>query len=371
MSVSPGNANPTTEQPAARQEKNPRHTPSTNGKRKPVNPPTRTSSVPAELRTESEMQSKHPTTPPSPRAAPAPHHDDDKPPPPPPKKDVPRSPTTTTRRTTTERSLPPAPIQEQRKLGIFESIMVAIVSCCAPTATIPDEELPVKRPLGKLRVAMAAKETVEMESISKKEDDRPTTSTGGIPDNELAILSLKAQAEQPSIGEPEGEKNQMVEEPVILTTEPPPPHPPERPSTELDSSSAEKSDSEEEGEQSYIDKEIRRRSTHEPTDYEAASAERHLRDSVQIQAPFPPEDESDAFVVSPTPPSSTSPAPQVSIQSTGDSEESSADVDDVPRPFPTFDDGQPRVYLPSPHETIDLTLSFLCLGSVSGTSAAE
>jgi hypothetical protein len=172
-----------------------------------------------------------------------------------------------------------------------------------------------------------------MESISKKEDDRPTTSTGGIPDNELAIVSLKTQPEVPV----EEEKVPVVDP----TTLPPLPEKgaggPEPEMTPVPE--------EGEAEESYIDTAIRRRSTHEPSDYEAASAERHLRDSVQIQAPFPPEDESDAFVVSPTPPTAPSPAPQIAIQTTSEPEQTS-EVDDVPRPFTTFDDGQPKVPQP-------------------------
>jgi hypothetical protein len=222
-------------------------------------------------------------------------------------------------------------------MGFFETIIVAIVSCCSPAATKPDEE-PVRTPA---KVRPPIKEAVEMESITKKEDDRPTTSTGGIPDNELAIVSLKTQRE-PSVVEEEKRV-----EPVRAETPPPPP---EKASAESESSPQvvlPRKDSEEEIEQSYIDTEIRRRSTHEQTDYESASAERHLRDSVQIQAPFPSDDESDAFVVSPTPPQSpsTSVAPQISIQSTSESEESS-EVDEVPRPFSTFDDGQPKALLP-------------------------
>jgi hypothetical protein len=172
-----------------------------------------------------------------------------------------------------------------------------------------------------------------MESIGRKEDDRPTTSTGGIPDNELAIVSLKTQPELP------------VEEekvPVADTTLPPPPL--KGPAPEPETTPVH---DEGDAEESYIDTAIRRRSTHEPSDYETASAERHLRDSVQIQAPFPPEDESDAFVVSPTTPTATTPSPQIAIQTTSEPEDTS-EVDEVPRPFTTFDDGQPKVPKPNP-----------------------
>jgi hypothetical protein len=65
--------------------------------------------------------------------------------------------------------------------------------------------------------------------------------------------------------------------------------------------------------------------------------DRQLRDSLQIQAPFPPtsdEVQSDALVVSPS--------PQISIQNSSESEES--DTEEVPRPLNiNIDEPQPRV----------------------------
>jgi hypothetical protein len=226
------------------------------------------------------------------------------PPAPPPKNNVSKS-------SSSSRPLPSKTVLiKTHKKGFLESILVALVACCSPDTKHNDEPA-TSQPQAPHHV----NESIEMD-ILKKEDDRPTTSTSGIPDNEPPVIPLKARD---PITDEEAKPSVVIAPNAIMdkdTSTPPRSYTPPQDYKRI----------------STID---------HPTD--PLTAERELRHSMQIQAPFPPTtDESDAFVVSPP----VVVSPQISLQSsTTESEES--DLEDIPRPFHAiFEEGQPKVASP-------------------------
>ena len=216
-------------------------------------------------------------------------NDDEKPPTPPPKPQRRRQPSAPK-----EGTVEPV---KQNKAGLFARIMIALATCCQPsTAGVESRPRRVKEPL-------------EMETMRK---DLPTTSKPNEKDSEAAKLRVMEDT-RPSVTiapdaqtqkEPNGQARIVT--PALL-----PVH-------------HEDEDDEAEGTIS--------------TDEETKDRERALRESISIQAPFPPtQDElqqSEAVVVSP--------APQISLSST-ESEDSETE-ETIPRQLNQIvDEPQPRV----------------------------
>lgn len=228
-------------------------------------------------------------------------HDEEKPPTPPPKNPP---------RTARHRSSPPEsgtiePVK--RKKGFFKSFMLSLVTCCQPSSSKNSIEQPRSRRI---------KQDMEMESVVQKED-HPTSSSLSDKDSEPSRLGPGLQQDpKPSVTiAPDviTEKKEANGQTRIVT-------PPLLPLHHEDE------DDEAEGTIS--------------TDEETRDRERALRESISIQAPFPPtQDElqqSEAGVASP--------APQISLSST-ESEDSEVE-DTIPRPLnQIIDEPQPRVII--------------------------
>ena len=221
----------------------------------------------------------------------------EKPPTPPPKNPPSKSRARKTNVPTPKPSPPP-------KKGLFEQIVAALASCCSPSETTKHDQPRTNRTESRRK----PKQVMEMDSL-KKENNIPTLSTIGIP-------SVAEESQAPPVPSKKRDTTAPVSEetkptvriapdvitdketngqPRILT-------PPLQPSSE-----------------ESTDEELGTISTDDGRD-------RQLRDSLQIQAPFPPtsdEVQSDALVVSPS--------PQISIQNSSESEES--DTEEVPRPL--------------------------------------
>jgi hypothetical protein len=152
-----------------------------------------------------------------------------------------------------------------------------------------------------------------MESL-KQDDDRPTTSTIGVSPDGLDTDNLPVQNRDTL----DDTKPSVTISPDAITDKEPAPKiatPPLAPLNEDD-------------DQEHITM---------STDNEQ-ERERELRQSIQIQAPFPPtsdESQTDARVISP--------APQISLQQTTESEDSDEE-EEVPEVIRTIvDEPQPRV----------------------------
>ena len=202
------------------------------------------------------------------------------------------------------------PVKSRRR-GFLESIIIALVSCCTPGSTKHEEETkPAREQLQQQRQQepqphRPVKEQLELD-ILKKEDDRPTTSTGGVPDNDLPAPPHKERTPTPEEPKPivTTTHDAIVEKEPTSRLTPPVTHDED---DDDDRRHVHLDDDEDEDEEYTT-----------MTPLEQLHAERALRQSMQIQAPFPPtEDESDALVVSPT--------PQISVQSGTESEESDAE----------------------------------------------
>lgn len=241
--------------------------------------------------------------------------DDSLPPPsPPPKIDVHNASRLT--------SQPPAPESvplKTHKKGFLESVIIAVVSCCIPSLKASDELKRIRQQ--KQQQPRLIKELVELDNLrQKEEDERPTTSTSAIPEEEhelppSAPLKESGPVSILEIPKPSGIilPEDTTEEKDLIPRE-------ETPPLLRDNDD----DYEEEDE---LDQFMQRR----------GGFDRFMRESVQLQAPFPPtQDETDALVVSPT--------PQISVQSGTESEES--DGEEIgPRPLSAiFDEGQPKVH---------------------------
>jgi hypothetical protein len=227
------------------------------------------------------------------------------------------------------------PIKFHRRTYL-ESIIIALVSCCTPSSTKHEEEIrPVRVQLQRQQQQepqphRPVKEQLELD-ILKKEDDRPTTSTGGIPDNEPPAPPHRERTPTPEEPKP----TVTITHDAIVEKEPISRFTP--PLTQDD-------DDEDDRRPLHLDDDDDDDGYTTMTPLEQLQAERALRQSMQIQAPFPPTgDESDALVVSPT--------PQISIQSGTESEESdgedSSKQEEIQRPFTSmYDDSQPKVKIP-------------------------
>jgi hypothetical protein len=207
---------------------------------------------------------------------------DDKPPTPPPKPQ--------------RRHQPPpaktvAPVQpKKKKMGFIERLTIALATCCQPSSA---------------RDSTGKRETVEMESVQKeqvstttsdKESDTPKRTEDNRP---TVTIAPDVMTEKEANGQT------RIVTPTIL-----PSH------SEYDEE---------------MDETI-------STDEETRERERALRESISIQAPYPPTSDelqqSEAVVVSPT--------PQISLTST-ESEESESE-ETIPRPLTQIiDEPQPRV----------------------------
>jgi hypothetical protein len=225
---------------------------------------------------------------------------EDTPPTPPPKNDALRI---------APRSMPGS--SAPKKGGFFSSFMTDLLSCCSPGKK-HDDKSGTGRQARRRRVD---NESIEMEP-PKQDDENRTTSTTGVPlsDGEVPPVSIKKR------DTPEETKPSVTIAPDVVTEKESTPRivtPPLGPLPE---------DDDEEHVTMATDNERER--------------EKELRNSMQIQAPFPPtsDEQTDALVVSPT--------PQISLQQTTESEDSEEDEEplEVIR-TPIVDEPQPRVSL--------------------------
>ena len=231
-----------------------------------------------------------------------------------PKINVPNSSTSTSQ----PRAAESVPLQELISKGFFGSMIIALVSCCIPSLKHNDE---LRRIRQQQQPRPPHRESVELDNLKQKEEDeRPTTSTSAIPDDEHELPPSVPLREPGPVAILEEPKPSVTIAPEDTTDEKDPIPREETPPLLRDNDD----DDEDEDEHDHF---MQRR----------GGFDRFMRESVQLQAPFPPtQDESDALVVSPT--------PQISVQSGTESEES--DCEEIgPRPFSTiFDEGQPKVY---------------------------
>lgn len=226
--------------------------------------------------------------------------DDEKPPTPPPKNHIARP-----HRPRAEQPVPIPP--PKKKKGFLNSFVRSLASCCAPSAERRDE------PTLSRRNDHIYKQSVEMDSL-KKEDDRPTQSTIGVSSTEEEPEAPPVPSKTPE-PEPESPKPTVTISPDAF---------PEKPAQQrIQTPILQPVTDDEESDGMTTDDERER--------------EKEIRRSLQLQSPFPPapdEVQSDALMVSP--------APQISLQQSTDSEES--DVEDIPRPINAMiDEPQPRV----------------------------
>ncbi len=237
------------------------------------------------------------------------------PPPPPPKNNAPNSSSSTSQ----PRAGDSVPIKGRKK-GFLGPLIIALVSCCTPSTKHHDE-------LGRIRHQQQqqqprpTKEFIELDHLKQKEEDeRPTTSTSAIPEDDHELHPSVPLTEPSAVAILEESKPSVTiapeagrEEKDFIPREETPP---------LLRDNDEDEDEEDDEHGHFMG--------------HRGGFDRFMRDSVQLQAPFPPtSDESDALVVSPT--------PQISVQSGTESEESDTE-EVVPRPFSTvFDEGQPKV----------------------------
>jgi len=201
------------------------------------------------------------------------------------------------------------------KKGIFEKIVAALASCCSPSESSKHDQTRPNRTESRRK----PKQVVEMDSLTK-ENDHHTLSTIGIPsmDEEAQAPPVPSKKRDTTVPVVEESKPTVTIAPDVITDketngQPRILTPPLQPTSE-----------------ESTDEEMGTISTDDGRD-------RQLRDSLQIQAPFPPtsdEVQSEALVVSPS--------PQISIQNSNESEES--DTEEVPRPINiNIDEPQPRV----------------------------
>ena len=199
----------------------------------------------------------------------------DKPPTPPPKNNAPKPPSPHTREGDSVHI-------DSHKRGFWGSLVVALATCCSPTPTktYDDPVQTQKRPSQRLK-----KQSIEMDSL-KNGDDQPTTSTMGVvPVVEKPVEPVESPPPVPAKEEPTSEEHKpsVTLAPDTITKR----HsvgkrnitPPlgVTPAIEVDDN--------------------------ESQDDELWRKEREIRHSLQIQAPFPPADDTDALVVSPAAPS--------------------------------------------------------------------
>ena len=194
----------------------------------------------------------------------------------------------------------------QPKRGFFKSFIAALASCCTPSA--PEHD---KKSRNRAQSPRHVKQSVEMESLTKDED-QPTTSTFGVapPDEEAGLSSQKRDPREP-LDEPK--PSVVISEDAVTEKEPNGRliTPPLRPIGD---------DDDDHGTVSTDD-----------------GKERELRYSLQVQSPYPTsadEVHSEAVVVS----------PHVSVSQGTDSDES--DAEEIPRQLNSIDEPQPRVISP-------------------------
>jgi hypothetical protein len=242
------------------------------------NPPARNSSL---ARSDSPTRSRNnndttTTTTTTPTPAPT-SNTDDKPPTPPPKNNAPPPKSSSPPRA---RGGDSVHIESPPKRGIWGTLVVALLSCCSPEPKTTDDE-PV--PIQKGTSQRLKKQSIEMDSL-KNEDDQPTTST---------VAPPAPVVEKPIEPPPVPEK----EEPTIEE---------HKPSVTLAPDTITKRQSV--GKRNItpplgIPPTIEIDDNESTDDGELWRKEREIRHSLQIQAPFPPSDDTDALVVSPAAPS--------------------------------------------------------------------
>ena len=237
---------------------------------------------------------------------------------PPPKINVHDSPTSTPQ----PRAVESVPLKARKK-GFIGSMIIALVSCCTPSLKRKDELRRIRQQ--QQQQPRPTRESVELDNLKQKEEDeRPTTSTSAIPEDEDGLPPSVPLRQPGPVAVLEEPKPSVTIAPEDTTDEIDPVPREETPPLLRDN------DDDDDDDEDEHDKFMHRR----------GGFDRYMRDSVQLQAPFPPtEEESDALVVSPT--------LQISAQSGTESEES--DSEEIgPRPFSTiFDEGQPKVYCTS------------------------
>lgn len=231
----------------------------------------------------------------------------EKPPTPPPKNPPSKS---RARRTNAPIPKPPPP----PKTGIFEQLVAALVSCCSPSEP---KKYDKPRP-NRTEPRRKTRQMMEMDSL-KKENDNPTLSTIGIP-------SVDEESQAP----PVPSKKRDTAAPVVDET---------KPTVTITPDVV--ADKETNGQPRVLTPPFQPSGDESDEEHGTISTDdgrdRQLRDSLQIQAPFPPtsdEVQSDALVVSPS--------PQISIQTSSESEE--PEVEEVPRPINiNIEEPQPSV----------------------------
>ena len=194
----------------------------------------------------------------------------DKPPTPPPKNNAPHSPSPHARVSDSVHIDSP-------KRGFWGSLVVALATCCSPTPTTTYDEPAQSQKHTSQRLK---KQSIEMDSL-KNEDDQPTTSTVGVPE-----VEKPASVEPPPVP--------AKEEPVVEEF---------KPSVTLAPDTITKRHSV--GKRNITPPLVVPPAVeiddNESQDDELWRKEREIRHSLQIQAPFPPADDTDALVVSPAP----------------------------------------------------------------------
>jgi hypothetical protein len=242
----------------------------------------------------------------------------DKPPTPPPKNPPSKS---RARKANAPTTKPPPP----PKKGIFERFIIALGSCCAPSETKKQEHARTQRTDSRRK----PKQGLEMESL-KKENEHPTLSTIGMSsvDEESQAPPVPAKKRDTSAPVVEEQKPTVTIAPDVITDketngQPRILTPPLQPTSD------------------ESDDELGTISTDDGRD-------RQLRDSLQIQAPFPPTSEevqSEALLVSPS--------TQTSVPTSNESEDPEVEVEEVPRQMNiNIDEPQPRVNSQSSDLTI-------------------
>lgn len=240
----------------------------------------------------------------------------EKPPTPPPKNPPSKSRARKANVPTPKTSPPP-------KKGIFEQFITAIASCCSPSSTKKPDQTRTHRTDSRVK----PKHVVEMDSL-KKESEHPTVSTIGMSsvDEESQAPPVPAKKRDTTLPVVEEPKPTVTIAPDVIT------------------------DKETNGQPRILTPPLQPASDESDDELGTISTdddrERQLRDSLQIQAPFPPtsdEVQSEALLVSPS--------PQISVESNSESEE--PELEEVPHPINiNIDEPQPRVKSQSSELTI-------------------
>ena len=200
------------------------------------------------------------------------------------------------------------------KKGIFEQFITALASCCSPLSPKKPDQTRTHRANSRIK----PRHVVEMDRL-KKESEHPTLST-------IGMSSVDEESHPPPV--PAKKRDTIV--PVV-----------EEPKPTVTIAPDVVTDKETNGQPRILTPPLQPTSDESDDELGTTSTdddrERQLRDSLQIQAPFPPtsdEVQSEALVVSPS--------PQISVESNSESDE--PEVEEVPRPINiSIDEPQPRV----------------------------